>query len=177
MDDNASVMSTEALIMSLLEQIQCLESERDNARVLASRMRERLEYIQTNNNTLNTNSDGSNAHKHGVGSNNIGLVKMVKEISSGMLNQMEQIITNEEQRYLNLKELSSETETDQASSLRGQLSVCKAHYEKLLDDAEDDKVALRKKLKEQQDILLDKDIKIKELERKLESVSPSDTVK
>ncbi|XP_028392348.1 uncharacterized protein LOC114516930 [Dendronephthya gigantea] len=177
MDANASVMSTETLIMSLLEQIQCLESERDNARVLASRMRERLEYIQTNNNTLNTDSDGTSAHKHDVGSNNIGLVKMVKEVSSGMLSQIEQIITNEEHRYHNLKELSSEAETDQTSSIRGQLSVCREHYEKLLEDAENDKVALRKKLREQQDMLLDKDIKIKELERKLKSKSPSDTVK
>ena len=161
---NASVMSTESLIMSLLGQIQCLETERDNARVLAARMRERLE--RTNNNNF-TALEKTNGHKSEV-IHSPRLVKMVKNVSSGMLNSIQQVIDNEEYRYYNLKELGSEGETEQAANLRGQLSVCKQHYEMLLEEAEKDKTELRRKLKEQQDMLLDKDIKIKELERKLE---------
>ena len=161
-------MSTESLIMSLLEQIQCLESERDNARVLAARMRDRLDHF--NNNNLNAlectkdrKSDVNNTHR---------LAKIVKEASSGMLNDLQQIITSEEHRYYNLKELNSEAETE-TDNLRGQISVCKQHYEKLLEEAENDKVELRRKLKEQQDKLLDRDIKIEELERKLQSIASS----
>ncbi|CAB4024292.1 Hypothetical predicted protein [Paramuricea clavata] len=166
---NASVMSTESLIMSLLGQIQCLESERDNARVLAARMRERLEHI--NNNV--TGFENTNGHKSEV-NNNHRLAKILKEVSSGTLNDIQQIISNEEHRYFNLKELSSAGETEQTANPNGQLAVCKQHYEKLLEEAENDKVELRKKLKEQQDMLLDRDIKIGELERKLQNSSYSD---
>ena len=159
-------MSTESLIMSLLEQIQCLESERDNARVLAARMRERLEHFNNNNlNALECTKD----HKSDV-NNTHRLAKIVKEASSGMLNDLQQIITSEEHRYYNLKELNSEGETEPTDNLRGQISVCKQHYEKLLEEAENEKVELRRKLKEQQDMLLDRDIKIEELERKLQNI-------
>ena len=167
---NASVMSTESLIMSLLGQIQCLESERDNARVLAARMRERLEHI--NNNNL-TGLQNTNGHKSEV-NNSHRLAKILREVSSGTLNDIQQIISNEEHRYFNLKELSSAGETEQTANPNGQLAVCKQHYEKLLEEAENDKVELRKKLKEQQDMLLDRDIKIGELERKLQNSSYSD---
>ena len=157
-------MSMESLIMSLLSQIQSLESERDNARVLAARMRERLEHI---NNNL-TDLESTNNHKSEV-NNGHRIAKMVKSVSSGMLNNIQQIIQNEEQRYYNLRELSAQSETEHTANLRGQLSVCRQHYEKLLEEAESDKVELRRKLKEQQDMVLDRDIKIKELERKLQS--------
>ena len=165
---NARVMSTESLVMSLLEQIQCLESERDNARVLAARMRERLEYINNNNN-LNA-SERVNDKKSDVNHTH-RLAKIVKDVSSGMLNDIQQIISNEEQRYYNLKDVNCEGETEQSDKLRAQISVCKQHYEKLLDESENDKVELRKKLKQQQDMLLDRDIKIEELERKLQNIA------
>ena len=157
--------------MSLLGQIQCLESERDNARVLAARMRERLEHINNNlitalGSTKDNKSEVNNSHR---------LAKIVKEVNSGMLNDIQQIITNEEQRYYNLNELSLEGETEQTARLRGQLSVCKQHYEKLLEEAENDKIELRKKLKEQQDMLLDRDIKINELERKLQNIQRNES--
>lgn len=164
---NATVMSTETLIMSLLGQVQCLENERDNARLLAARMRERLEHIIYNNN-LKT-SESAKDHKTGL-NNNHRLAKMVKQVSSGALHDIQQIIANEENRYQKLKELVSEREAEHnTGNLRGQLSVCKQHYEKLLEEAERDKVELRKKLKEHQDMLLDRDIKIQELERKLQN--------
>ena len=150
--------------MSLLDQIQCLESERDNARLLAARMRERLEHISNNLDDL----ESTNEHKTGVNSCH-RLTKMVKTVSSDMLSTIQQIICNEEHRYYNLRELSAQSETEHTAKLRGQLSVYKEHYEKLLEEAESDKVELRRRLKEQQDMLLDRDIKIKDLERQIQN--------
>lgn len=174
---DASTMSTEALIMSLLGQIQSLEEERDNARLLAARMRERLEHITEHKKevTGSRESTGSlNVTTHdGV---NPRLARMLREVSSDMVNDLQKIVLNEEQRLYNIKQLGC-CVTDKAESrsdsqtFQSQLALYKDHYERLLEEAENEKQVLRKKLKEKQDLVLDRDIKIKEMETKLNNNS------
>lgn len=172
MDNYAvSFVSSESLIMSLLEQMRCLENERDNARVLAAKMRERLKKYQNNENDMSGNCDNSRQDLN----NNRRISKLVKNVSSVVLNDLQQVIHNEEERYRKLKEICDRRETERDAILRGQVAVCKNHYERILNDSEREKNELRRKMKEQQDMLLDKDIKIKELERKLHGMSCKDT--
>ena len=172
MDNYAvSFVSSESLIMSLLEQMRCLENERDNARVLAAKMRERLKKYQNNENDMSGNCDNSRQDLN----NNRRISKLVKNVSSVVLNDLQQVIHNEEERYRKLKEICDRRETERDAILRGQVTVCKNHYERILNDSEREKNELRRKMKEQQDMLLDKDIKIKELERKLHEMSHKDT--
>lgn len=167
-NEGASTMSAESLIMSLLEQVRSLEEERDNARLLAGRMRQRLEFV-IGQNTETVNSTGC-LTGDGI---NPRLVKLLREVTSNMVKDLQQVVLNEEHRVYNLKQLSSrgpdevENSNTNARSFKTQLDLCKEHYERLLEEAENEKIILRKKLKEQQDLVLDRDIKIKELESKL----------
>lgn len=164
--DHASSMSTESLVMSLLGQIRLLEEERDNARFLAANMRERLEHVTKRNGEAVASQDTASSFKSDRGDQ--GLAKLLRVVSSNMVNDLQQIARNEEQRQHNLKQLAPFCRSrancgSERQSFEDQLGIYKEHYEKLLEEAEHEKAALRKKLKNEQDLVLDRDIKIKEL--------------
>ena len=174
-DEDVIVMSTEALIMSLLGQVRQLEEERDNARLLAARMRERLEHIsgKTNQDTSHTSANTTGSNSNAIV--NSKLTKLIREVSSNMVNDLQQVVLNEQQRTENMKEMTSSIEPwSKESNFQHELNLYKNHYESLLEKAELEKDALRKMLKAQQDLVLDRDIKLKELEVKLNNnISPS----
>ena len=163
---DASSMSSETLLMSLLGQIRVLEEERDNARFLAANMRERLQHVTKRNSEAVHSEDTASSFKSGGRGGNPGLEKLLREVMSNMVNDLQQITLNEEQRQHNLKQLApcrSANCGSECEAFEDELGIYKEHYEKLLEEAEHEKAALRKKLKNQQDLVLDRDIKIKEL--------------
>ena len=163
---DASSMSSETLLMSLLGQIRVLEEERDNARFLAANMRERLQHVTKRNSEAVHSEDTASSFKSGGRGGNPGLEKLLREVMSNMVNDLQQITLNEEQRQHNLKQLAPCRRANcgsECEAFEDELGIYKEHYEKLLEEAEHEKAVLRKKLKNQQDLVLDRDIKIKEL--------------
>ena len=144
-----SEISTEALVISLLEQIRSLEEERDKALKLAAEL--------------------SKKAKSSVGSEDRKL--SVENAMSKVVSELQGIRLTEEQRQYNLNELSncheSGVKSDSENS-KTMLEMCKRYYGQMVSDLQEDKSLLQQKMERQQAQLLEKDLKIAELEMKLE---------
>ena len=180
--------SNESLIMTLLEQIRALEDERDKALELAGELGSKIKM----NGPL---SADSNEDRASVTSNNseeseskLEKLREENEVLKGTIETMTQTVTfdleeirlNEEQRRFNLKELICEQQNDtseesgedmDANSYRTMLDMCKKYYGKMVAELQEERGSLQQKIEKQQALLLEKDMKITELEIKLQQVS------
>ena len=183
--------SSESLIMTLLEQIRVLEDERDKALQLANQLEARENcrgnmHIATANednvsesSRSSINSEETDARLEKLREENEALKGTVESMTQTLIFDLEEIRLNEEQRKFNLKELvnepnddqSSESEEMDADGYRTMLDMCKKYYGKMVAELQEERVALQQRIEKQQALLLEKDIKITELETKLQKVS------
>lgn len=180
--------SSESLIMTLLEQIRTLESERDKALQLANELQakqkagENFLVAASNEDSLSENSsnnedDDSKLEK--LKEENEALKGTVESMTQTLIFDLEEIRLNEEQRRFNLKQLACEQSDDQAGELeemdaesyRTMLDMCKKYYGKMVSELQDERSALQQKTEKQQALLLEKDMKIAQLEMKLQQSS------
>lgn len=183
--------SSESLIMTLLEQIRVLEDERDKALQLANQLEARENcrgnmHVSTANednvsesSRSSINSEETDARLEKLREENEALKGTVESMTQTLIFDLEEIRLNEEQRKFNLKELVNEPNDDQsreseemdAEGYRTMLDMCKKYYGKMVAELQEERVALQQKIEKQQALLLEKDIKITELEMKLQQVS------
>lgn len=183
--------SSESLIMTLLEQIRVLEDERDKALQLANQLEARENcrgnmHVATANednvsesSRSSINSEETDARLEKLREENEALKGTVESMTQTLIFDLEEIRLNEEQRKFNLKELVNEPNDDQsreseemdAEGYRTMLDMCKKYYGKMVAELQEERVALQQKIEKQQALLLEKDIKITELEMKLQQVS------
>lgn len=183
--------SSESLIMTLLEQIRVLEDERDKALQLANQLEARENcrgnmHVATANednvsesSRSSINSEETDARLEKLREENEALKGTVESMTQTLIFDLEEIRLNEEQRKFNLKELVNEPNDDQsreseemdAEGYRTMLDMCKKYYGKMVAELQEERVALQQKTEKQQALLLEKDIKITELEMKLQQVS------
>ena len=183
--------SSESLIMTLLEQIRVLEDERDKALQLANQLEARENcrgniHVATANednvsesSRSSINSEETDARLEKLREENEALKGTVESMTQTLIFDLEEIRLNEEQRKFNLKELVNEPNDDQsheseemdAEGYRTMLDMCKKYYGKMVAELQGERVALQQKIEKQQALLLEKDIKITELEMKLQQVS------
>lgn len=180
--------SNESLIMTLLEQIRALEGERDKALQLASeleareRNRDNLHVAATNEDSVSESSSNNEEHEtklEKLREENEALKGTVESVTQTLIFDLEEIRLNEEQRRFNLKELLNEQSEDQsgeaevmdADGYRTMLDMCKKYYGKMVAELQDERGSLQQKVEKQKALLLEKDIKIAELEMKLQQGS------
>ena len=180
--------SNESLIMTLLEQIRALEGERDKALQLASeleareRNRDNLHVAATNEDSVSESSSNNEEHEtklEKLREENEALKGTVESVTQTLIFDLEEIRLNEEQRRFNLKELLNEQNEDQsgeaevmdADGYRTMLDMCKKYYGKMVAELQDERGSLQQKVEKQKALLLEKDIKIAELEMKLQQGS------
>ena len=180
--------SNESLIMTLLEQIRALEDERDKALQLAGELGAKIEM----NGTLSTdssedrasvtssNSEESETKLEKLREENEVLRGTIETMTQTVVFDLEEIRLNEEQRRFNLKELICEQQNDKsvesnedmdANSYRTMLDMCKKYYGKMVAELQEERGSLQQKIEKQQALLLEKDMKITELEVKLQQIS------
>lgn len=179
--------SNESLIMTLLEQIRALEDERDKALQLAGELGAKIKM----NGTLSTdssedrasvtssNSEESETKLEKLREENEVLRGTIETMTQTVVFDLEEIRLNEEQRF-NLKELICEQQNDKsvesnedmdANSYRTMLDMCKKYYGKMVAELQEERGSLQQKIEKQQALLLEKDMKITELEVKLQQIS------
>lgn len=179
--------SSESLIMSLLEQIRALEGERDNALQLASELEaretDRNKHVTTatedNISETSSNNEEVETKLEKLKEENEALKGTVESMTQTLIFDLEEIRLSEEQRQFNLKELVNEGNDEQpgepedmdADGYRTMLDMCKKYYGKMVAELQDEKGVLQQKIEKQQALLLEKDIKIAELEMKLQQGS------
>ena len=180
--------SSESLMMTLLEQIRALESERDKALQLASELearekgRDSLLVATTNEDNISENSSNNeegDTKIEKLREENEALKGTVESMTQTLIFDLEEIRLNEEQRRFNLKELvceqndnqSGESEEMNAESYRTMLDMCKKYYGKMVAELQDERGSLQQKIEKQKALLLEKDMKIAELEMKLQHSS------
>lgn len=180
--------SNESLIMTLLEQIRALEDERDKALQLAGELGAKIKM----NGTLSTdssedrasvtssNSEESEPKLEKLREENEVLRDTIETMTQTVVFDLEEIRLNEEQRRFNLKELICEQQNDKsgesnedmdANSYRTMLDMCKKYYGKMVAELQEERGSLQQKIEKQQGLLLEKDMKITELEVKLQQIS------
>lgn len=180
--------SNESLIMTLLEQIRALEDERDKALQLAGELGAKIKM----NGTLSTdssedrasvtssNSEESEPKLEKLREENEVLRGTIETMTQTVVFDLEEIRLNEEQRRFNLKELICEQQNDKsgesnedmdANSYRTMLDMCKKYYGKMVAELQEERGSLQQKIEKQQALLLEKDMKITELEVKLQQIS------
>ena len=180
--------SNESLIMTLLEQIRALEDERDKALQLAGELGAKIKM----NGTLSTdssedrasvtssNSEESETKLEKLREENEVLRGTIETMTQTVVFDLEEIRLNEEQRRFNLKELICEQQNDKsvesnedmdANSYRTMLDMCKKYYGKMVAELQEERGSLQQKIEKQQALLLEKDMKITELEVKLQQIS------
>lgn len=180
--------SNESLIMTLLEQIRALEDERDKALQLAGELGAKIKM----NGTLSTdssedrasvtssNSEESEPKLEKLREENEVLRGTIETMTQTVVFDLEEIRLNEEQRRFNLKELICEQQNDKsgesnedmdANSYRTMLDMCKKYYGKMVAELQEERGSLQQKIEKQQGLLLEKDMKITELEVKLQQIS------
>lgn len=180
--------SNESLIMTLLEQIRALEDERDKALQLAGELGAKIKM----NGTLSTdssedrasvtssNSEESETKLEKLREENEVLRGTIETMTQTVVFDLEEIRLNEEQRRFNLKERICEQQNDKsvesnedmdANSYRTMLDMCKKYYGKMVAELQEERGSLQQKIEKQQALLLEKDMKITELEVKLQQIS------
>lgn len=181
--------SNESLIMTLLEQIRALEDERDKALQLAGELEAKMKmngpFISTDSNedkvsVTSSNSEESEPKLEKLREENEVLRGTIETMTQTVVFDLEEIRLNEEQRRFNLKELICEQQNDKsgessedmdANSYRTMLDMCKKYYGKMVAELQEERGSLQQKIEKQQALLLEKDMKIAELEMKLQQVS------
>lgn len=180
--------SNESLIMTLLGQIRALEGERDKALQLASELeakeknRDNLHVAATNEDSASESSNNNEEHEtklEKLREENEALKGTMESMTQTLVFDLEEIRLNEEQRRFNLKELLNEQNEDQsgesedmdADGYRAMLDMCKKYYGKMVAELQDERGSLQQKVEKQKALLLEKDIKIAELEMKLQQGS------
>lgn len=172
--------------MTLLEQIRALEDERDKALQLAGDLEARMKArdqlaTDSNEGRVRENSSGESETKgEKLKEENEVLRGTVESMAQAVIFDLEEIRLNEEQRRFNLKELvceeqnhkSEESSMDMdADSYKTMLDMCKKYYGKMVAELQDERGSLQQKVEQQQALLLEKDMKIAELEMKLQQGS------
>ncbi|XP_068721810.1 uncharacterized protein [Montipora capricornis] len=176
--------SSESLIMNLLEQIRGLEAERDSALQLANELqaKEKNSDDSANKDSVcenSSNDEEAETKLENLREENEALKGAVESMTETLLFDLEEIRLNEEQRRFNLKQLATEANGDQASELeemdpegyRTMLDMCKKYYGKMVAELQEERNSLQQKIETQQAQVLEKDIKIAELEMKLLQLS------
>jgi len=180
--------SNESLIMTLLEQIRALEDERDKALELAGELGAKVKMngpLSTDSNedrasVTSSNSEESEPKLEKLREENEVLRGTIETMTQTVVFDLEEIRLNEEQRRFNLKELICEQQNDKsgesnedmdANSYRTMLDMCKKYYGKMVAELQEERGSLQQKVEKQQALLLEKDMKITELEMKLQQVS------
>ena len=180
--------SDESLIMTLLEQIRALEDERDKALELAAELGAKIKMngplstdcSEDRASLASSNSEESESKLEKLREENEVLRGTIETMTQTVVFDLEEIRLNEEQRRFNLKELICEQQNDtsgesgddmDAASYRTMLHMCKKYYGKMVAELQEEKGSLQQKIEKQQALLLEKDIKITELEVKLQQVS------
>ena len=178
--------SDESLIMTLLEQIRALEDERDKALQLVSELEKKVKV----DSKLETDSHGVQSIDSPIEESETKLEKLkeenevlkgtVESMAQAVIFDLEEIRLNEEQRRFNLKELICEEQNHQseesskdmdADGYKTMLDMCKKYYGKMVAELQDERGSLQQKVEKQQALLLEKDMKIAELELKLQQGS------
>lgn len=169
--------------MTLLEQIRALEDERDKALQLAGELNDAKindHFIATESNEDRVSENSSNSEEsetklEKLREENEVLRGTVETMTQTMVFDLEGIRLNEEQRRFNLKELVCEQQNDDksnedmdANSYKTMLDMCKKYYGKMVADVQEEKGSLQQKIEKQKALLLEKDMKIAELEMKLQ---------
>ena len=167
--------------MNLLEQIRTLEDERDKALQLANELQSK-ENSQADSALANKDNVYGNEHSETTVENlkeeNEALKGTVESVTQTLIFDLEEIRLNEEQRKFNLKELEGESNKIQASDsgemdvegYRTMLDMCKKYYGKMVTELQEERGTLQQKIEKQQGQLLEKDIKIAELEMKIQQI-------
>ena len=167
--------------MNLLEQIRTLEDERDKALQLANELQSK-EKSQGDSALANKDNVYGNEHSETTVENlreeNEALKGTVESMTQTLIFDLEEIRLNEEQRKFNLKELDGESNKIQASDsgemdvegYRTMLDMCKKYYGKMVTELQEERGTLQQKIEKQQGQLLEKDIKIAELEMKIQQI-------
>lgn len=167
--------------MNLLEQIRTLEDERDKALQLANELQSK-ENSQADSALANKDNVYGNEHSETTVENlkeeNEALKGTVESVTQTLIFDLEEIRLNEEQRKFNLKELEGESNKLQASDsgemdvegYRTMLDMCKKYYGKMVTELQEERGTLQQKIEKQQGQLLEKDIKIAELEMKIQQI-------
>ncbi|XP_078368138.1 uncharacterized protein LOC144651937 [Oculina patagonica] len=180
--------SNESLIMTLLEQIRALEDERDKALELAGELEAKVkknDRLTTDSNedkvsVNSSNSEESESKLDKLREENEVLKGAIETMTQTVVFDLEEIRLNEEQRRFNLKELICEQQNDKsgepsedmdADSYKTMLDMCKKYYGKLVAELQEERGSLQQKVEKQQALLLEKDMKIAELEMKLQQVA------
>lgn len=180
--------SNESLIMTLLEQIRALEDERDKALELAGELGAKVKMngpLSTDSDedrasVTSSNSEESEPKLEKLREENEVLRGTIETMTQTVVFDLEEIRLNEEQRRFNLKELICEQQNDKsgesnedmdANSYRTMLDMCKKYYGKMVAELQEERGSLQQKVEKQQALLLEKDMKITELEMKLQQVS------
>lgn len=167
--------------MNLLEQIRTLEDERDKALQLANELQSK-ENSQADSALANKDNVYGNEHSETTVENlreeNEALKGTVESMTQTLIFDLEEIRLNEEQRKFNLKELEGESNKLQASDsgemdvegYKTMLDMCKKYYGKMVTELQEERGTLQQKIEKQQGQLLEKDIKIAELEMKIQQI-------
>jgi len=174
--------------MTLLEQIRALEGERDKALELAGELGSKIKMngpLSADSNedrasVTSSNSEESESKLEKLREENEVLKGTIETMTQTVTFDLEEIRLNEEQRRFNLKELICEQQNDtseesgedmDANSYRTMLDMCKKYYGKMVAELQEERGSLQQKIEKQQALLLEKDMKITELEIKLQQVS------
>lgn len=178
--------SDESLIMTLLEQIRALEDERDKALQLVSELEKKVKVdskLETDSHGvqgIDSPSEESETKLEKLKEENEVLKGTVESMAQAVIFDLEEIRLNEEQRRFNLKELICEEQNHQseesskdmdADGYKTMLDMCKKYYGKMVAELQDERGSLQQKVEKQQALLLEKDMKIAELELKLQQGS------
>lgn len=178
--------SDESLIMTLLEQIRALEDERDKALQLVSELEKKVKLgskSETDSHgvqDIDSPSEESETKLEKLKEENEVLKGTVESMAQAVIFDLEEIRLNEEQRRFNLKELICEEQNHQseesskdmdADGYKTMLDMCKKYYGKMVAELQDERGSLQQKVEKQQALLLEKDMKIAELELKLQQGS------
>lgn len=178
--------SDESLIMTLLEQIRALEDERDKALQLVSELEKKVKVdskLETDSHgvqSIDSPSEESETKLEKLKEENEVLKGTVESMAQAVIFDLEEIRLNEEQRRFNLKELICEEQNHQseesskdmdADGYKTMLDMCKKYYGKMVAELQDERGSLQQKVEKQQALLLEKDMKIAELELKLQQGS------
>lgn len=147
--------------MSLLEQIRSLEEDRDRAVKLANDLSRKNALIDPPSSSAESN---------------ILATQTLETMTETVLAELEEIRLREEHRQDKLQELkepqqkTSENEGDDIDleSCKTMLEMSKKYYGRLVSELQEERDSLQQKVTQQRNVLLEKDMKIAELEMKLQ---------
>lgn len=166
--------------MNLLEQIRILEDERDKALQLANELQSKEksqdDSALANKDNVHENEDTETTVEN-LREENEALKGTVESMTQTLIFDLEEIRLNEEQRKFNLKELGESNKIQAPDSgemdvegYKTMLDMCKKYYGKMVTELQEERGTLQQKIEKQQGQLLEKDIKIAELEMKMQQL-------